>query len=220
MKPSPTECDKSIAALILSTKRKTRPLSLVQIAEELRTAINCFGDIQAVAERIGISTSMLKRFQCVDRLQRSLRLMVQTRKIDSVDAVAELASLSETDQDKLAKVLENEKFATEDIRGFVRFFHNHPELSMTEITEKVRAGITRRLYVYEFVIRGSMGEVGVVEQNVLKVLTSSELDSVELHGSTGYLKVLKLGKERISREAKARKLSVGNFVQRLCEGVE
>ena len=49
MKPTKDVCDKAIAALISSTKRKRRPLSLIQIAGELQIAIDYFGSLEAVA---------------------------------------------------------------------------------------------------------------------------------------------------------------------------
>jgi hypothetical protein len=218
MRPKTHECDNALGALIASTKRRSRSLDLVQIAEELRTAIECFGSIEAVAEKIGLSRSMLRRFQYVERLTKPLQSLVKARKIDSIDAVAELSSLTEADQNKLAQVLEKAGFSTEDIRGFVRFSNKHPEMSFEEILSRVQGSKTRHLYIYEFVARDNMREPGKVGQNVAKLLNSEEFDSVDTSSVVGRLKVSKAGRKRITEEAKTRKLSISNFVQQLCEG--
>jgi len=220
MKPAKEACDRAIAALISSTKVKRRSLSLCQIASELQTAINCFGSIEFVAEQIGLSPSMLKRFQYVLKLEPDLKSLVNARKIDSIDAVAELSSLAPEHQQTIACLLSNETFQTEEIRNIVRLLNNHRELSLKQVVDKIRSGKTQRLFVYEFVIRESMNKPGYVEANILKILKPDELASVELKGIMGRLKVFKSGRQRISAQAKARRLSVTNFVQRLCEGLE
>jgi hypothetical protein len=218
VKPTKEECDKAIAALIKSTKRRHRPLDLVAIARELNTAIQCLDSLEAVAEHIALSPSMLKRFQYVDRLELPIRALVEKRTIDSIDAVAELASVSPQNQHKLASVLTTKAFQTEEIRSLVRLLNNHPELTIEEIVQKIDESKTHRLFVYEFAARESTQDPNVVKANVLKLLKPEELASVEITGSIGRLKVAKAGRQHISAEARARGSSVTNFVQRLCEG--
>lgn len=220
MKPTPQECDNALAALLSSTKRRSRPLDLVETAKELRTAIDCFGTVETVADRIGLSTSMLRRFQYVERLSGALQTLVKARKIDSIDAVAELSSLTQADQTRLAKVLANEAFATEDIRGFGPFFNKHPEMPFDEVVSRVRASKTRRLYIFEFVAREQMRDPETVASKVLRILSPEDFHSVDVSNVVGRLKVSKSGKQRITLEAKKRKLSVTNFVQQLCEGLQ
>jgi hypothetical protein len=218
MNPTKDECDRAIVALIKSTKRRQRPLDLVAVAQELKTAIQCFGSLDSVAEHIALTPSMLKRFQYVDRLEPSIRSLVEKRTIDSIDAVAELSSLSRENQAKLAAVLTAEPFQTEEIRNFVRLLNNYPELSIEEIRQKIEESKTHRVFVYEFAVRESTQDANVVKANILKLLKPEELASVEINGAVGRLKVFKSGKQHISAEARARRSSVTNLVQRLSEG--
>src|ERR1700680_3076422 len=90
--------DSKWAALISSTRTTKRPFSLIELASFAREAIKESGGVEAAAERISLSPRMLKQFLLVDRLDRSVKHLVATRKIDSVDAVGYLVLLAPADQ--------------------------------------------------------------------------------------------------------------------------
>ena len=56
----------ALAALIKNTKTQRRSLSLTEIANYLDVAITSLGSIKEAAERIGLSTKMLRQFQFLD----------------------------------------------------------------------------------------------------------------------------------------------------------
>ena len=211
-------CEQALATLITCTRRRTRPLSLVAVADHLNTAVQCFETVEAVAEKIGLSPSMLRRFRLVERLEPTLKALVADRQIDSIDSVAELGSLDHETQRALALILPLESLDTEDIRGCVRLLNRNPKMPISEVIEKVRTSKTVQVFVYEFVVKESMREEGTIERNVLKVLSVDEFAGVEVGSATGRLKVFKRGRARISLNAKSKKLSIQNFVQILCEG--
>lgn len=214
-----TKCDKAIASLIACTKRRSRPKNLMGIAEDLAVAIKRYGCIDDVANRIGLSASMLRRFQAVERLDPVLQGLVTERVIDSIDSVAELGSLSPALQRALAKHLRTEKFDTMDIRSCVRLLNRDPGMATEDVLRKVGESKSIRLYVYEFVIKDSMGTKTDLEKRVQKVLGDDAIASVEIGVATGRLKLTRLGRRMVSALAKKHRTTTQNFIQMLCEGI-
>lgn len=215
-----TTCEEALASLIACTKRRRRPKSLVEIADDLDIAIACYGDIDSVASKIGISVSMLRRFLTVHRLAPSLQHLVASRSVDSIDAVAELASLPSNLQNKLAEEFTSKKleYDTADIRSIVRILNRTPDEPIDNVCKKVIAAKTIQIYVYEFVRRDSLGGEVNIEDRVKNVLGSDSFFGLELGAATVRLKLTEAGKKKVALLAKERRLKVSVLIQRICEG--
>lgn len=218
MTPDRAKCDQALARLIASTRRKKRPQSLVGVARDIDTAVACLGNISAVADQVGLSTSMLRRFLLVRQLTPGLVKLVEQRVVDSIDAVAELSSLSSDQQDQIGSILPTQAFTTEDVRGIVRLLNDPEPLSIEEIIQKVVASRTTRLFVYEFVARQSSKDPAGLRACFSKALPSDAIHDIEIQGSTGRLKVTAEGRRSLSAIAKARRMTVTRLVQEIASG--
>lgn len=98
----------ALAVLISCTRNKKRPLPLTEIAKWLQVAREKLGSYAAVANRIGLSPQMLRQFSYVQRLAEPVQRLFETRRLDSVDAVAHLAMLSPSDQKEVAHSAEGQ----------------------------------------------------------------------------------------------------------------
>jgi hypothetical protein len=98
---------KAVSELIGCTRRKRRPKSIVEIADVIEFLRAKLGTYKVVAQRVGVSTEMLREFRGVRDLVPEIRQMVSKRVIDSVDLVYRISKLRpETQAAIVRQVLE------------------------------------------------------------------------------------------------------------------
>jgi len=90
-----TELDETqaLAVLFANTRRKKRTADLITVARSCQYLLELYGSRKAVADRVGISTEMIRQFLTPLRLPPEAQRLVSERKIDSVDAVAKIVAL-------------------------------------------------------------------------------------------------------------------------------
>jgi DNA-binding transcriptional regulator YdaS (Cro superfamily) len=86
----------ALAIVFGNTQRKKRKEDLVTIAKAFEYLIKMYGSQKAVAEKIGLSSSMVGQFISVLRLPEEVQKLIIERKIDSVDIAKEIAALGDT----------------------------------------------------------------------------------------------------------------------------
>ena len=148
------ELQKALAILISNTRSNKRPLPLTEVAKWLDVAVRKLGSFSAVADRVGLSTKMLRQFSYVNRLSKSAQRLVESRKLDSVDAITHLAMLQPSVQDTVSSALKAGEIDTGDIRTFVQLHRaGHPG-STEKLFKRVKEAKTKREFIAEFVVRG------------------------------------------------------------------
>src|ERR1035438_10451941 len=168
--------DSALAILISSTRGRARTRSLVEIADWLDVAIRHLGTIRAVADRIGLSSDMLRQFLSVRRLHPSVKEMFARRELDSVDAATHLSRIPLTDQRSVADLLRSRQIDTSDLRAIHQLRKSDDSDSIGEIVRNVRASRTKQEYVVDFVIRGSQDPVKA--ENAIRQVFPSDRKSV------------------------------------------
>lgn len=90
------EDDKTIEwdVLLSNTQTKKRTVDIVTLSRILRRAVDKIGK-EEVANRLNISKEMIREFLSVEKLHPEIRQLVSQRRIDSVDAVREIASIGD-----------------------------------------------------------------------------------------------------------------------------
>lgn len=207
------ECKRAIAALIKGTKSRKRPFSLVILCDYLKEAIECYGSVSAVAERISLSESMLKRFLTIDKLSSEMRLLVESREIDSIDSVAEISGLDENRQNELGKCFAVSKLSTEDVRNFVRISRKFSYMTTEDILRIVEDARTQKVYSYEFVRRRNQTE-GYLRERFLSILSPNNILNIKLGNALGKLTVTSEGRSEIELAAKSSHTSADKLIQR------
>jgi hypothetical protein len=193
--------ENALATLISSTRSRTRSSSLVEIARALETALQQLGSISVVADRIGLSSDMLRQFLSVGRLEPSVKAMFARRELDSVDAATHLSRLSPHDQRAVAVLLKQKEIDTSDVRGINQARRSGNSASITNLIKEVTATKTKQEYVVEFVIRGEQDPVKV-EAAIGRVFPSDQIAKLELQGPLGRLVLTKEGRRTLSAAAR------------------
>ena len=211
------ELNRALAILISNTRSKKRVLPLTEIAEWLKVAVNKLGSYSAVADRIGLSPQMVGQFASVDRLAASVRRLVETRKLDSVDAVAHMAMLPVKQQKAVAKALTGGELDTSDIRPVVQLQRAGFSDSIEEIIARAKNIKTKREYVAEFVVRGSRDQERILKA-FQKYISPKEIIRVDIEGALGRLVLTQTGKKELLRAARELGISINQVIPRILEG--
>ena len=85
----------ALAILFANTKKKRRDEDLLTIAQSCEYLAKLYGSPRAVAEKIDLSTEMIREFLAVLKLPEEVQKLVSDRRIDSVDVVKEISALKE-----------------------------------------------------------------------------------------------------------------------------
>lgn len=180
--------DLALANLITSTRTQKRTVSLSEFYRWLKEAIKMLGNINIVAERIGISERMIKQFMTYEKLDSNVQLYVQQRLIDSVDAVNYLAKFRKDEQKKLADLYVAKELTSQDLRSIYQQKKLLPNLTIEKLIIRVMEGKTKKIAIVEFIVREGLKErkiynalVPVIgKDNILNVYLGSPIGEITL----------------------------------------
>ena len=90
----------ALSIVLSNTRTKKRPDDLVKVARAFDYLIKLtnYGSQGALAKRIDISTEMIRQFLIILKLPRPIQQLAAKRKIDSVDAIKEIAAIKDADK--------------------------------------------------------------------------------------------------------------------------
>ena len=211
------ELDQALAILISNTRSTKRPLPLTEVAHWLDVAVKKLGSYSAVADRLGLSTKMLRQFSYVRRLTPRVQRLVAARKVDSVDAITHLAMLSAKHQQAVADAIAHGLMDISDIRSIVQLHRANYSDSIEAILKRVQKSKTQREYVAEFVVRGSRNR-GEILKAFQKFISPKEIARLELNGALGRLVLTETGKKELFRVARDLGTSISQVIPRILEG--
>ena len=109
----------ALSIIFGNTKRKKRNVDLVTLAKAFRYLVDLYGSQTAVAEKVGLSTEMIREFLNTLRLPSEIQQLISTRKIDSVDVVREIYSLKDLSK-QIAAANALMSSASKDVRDIKR----------------------------------------------------------------------------------------------------
>lgn len=195
------ELAKALAVLISSTHSKRRQLPLTEISKWVECAVNHLGSYAAVADRIGLSSKMLRQFSYVRRLTTSVQTYFRRRQLDSVDAATHLAMLTAADQQAVAKALASRKIDTIDVRAIAELRKLGNQRSIASLLRQVSKSKVKQEYIAEFVVRGSRSRKELLAA-FSRYIPVSEIVTLETKGALGKLVLTASGKQALAKAAR------------------
>lgn len=199
-KPNPS-INEVLAFLISSTRSKKRPISLVEVARLLSIAVDKLGGYKTVADRLGLSTKMLRQFVLVMKLHPKVRVLFKRRVLDSIDAVVHLLMLSSAEQIVVARILAEKNIDTKDLRAIVQIRKRNTKMPMHNLIDEVIESKTKKHYVVEFIIREGDNYKKIMNQ-FKKYINMNDIIRLDIQGSIGRLVLTRNGKQELYRVAR------------------
>lgn len=207
----------ALAVLISCTHRKRRPLPLPDIAKWLKLAVAKLGSYSAVADRIGLSSKMLRQFSYVDRLAEPVQELFQNRRLDSVDAATHLAMLPLRDQKVIANALAVGKADTADIRAVIQLRQSGQCGPISGLLNRVTESKPRQEFVAEFVVRGTLTRANILRA-FKRYVPAREILQLEIEGALGRLILTHKGRQALARAADTFGVSLKNVIPNILQG--
>lgn len=136
----------ALSILFANTKRKKRKEDLITIAESCEYLTKLYGSQKVVAERVGLSTEMIREFLTALKLPEEVQKLISDRKIDSIDIVREISVL----QDPSKQIAAAKAFAdslSKDVRDIKRLIKD-TSLSVAEAKKAVLESKPKGLHIF------------------------------------------------------------------------
>lgn len=217
-KSSDSRFDEALATLLSNTRTTRRHVSLMQMAQQIRVAEAFIGDIKAVADRIGLSTKMLRQFLAIEELTARTQKLFEQRKLDSVDAAAHLKKLAGSEQETVANAAANGKLSTADIRAVCEFKRDYPDATISEAIERVLSTKNVKQYVLEFVLKGPQRHEDDIHKSIIASVGEGNLVSFDKEGAIVSLTLSNAGRKSLRETAKKLGLTTREAIQLVAKG--
>ena len=109
----------ALSLLFANTKRKKRYVDLVTLAQSCKYLVDLYGSKKAVAEKVGLSSEMIREIMLPLKLPKEVQKLISSRKIDSIDTVREISALKDSSK-QIAAANEFINASTKDVRDMKR----------------------------------------------------------------------------------------------------
>jgi len=109
----------ALSILFANTKRKKRYVDLITVAQSCKYLADLYGSKEAVAEKVGLSTEMIRELMLPLELPREIQKLISSREIDSIDKVKEISALKDVSR-QIVAANEFINASTKDVRDMKR----------------------------------------------------------------------------------------------------
>ena len=199
------EINKTIARVILSTKRKKRQYSLFEVAMDIQTLKESLGSISNVSKIVGISTGMLNQFLSIFKLPQRIIELIKQRKIDSVSVVHHLSKYNEKDKKVLENLLIENKLSSLDLRVLIPFRKQFPNESIIELVEKIHSSKDIKVSVIRIHKDDTEKTLPELTDCFITQVGRENVITVEQHNNFIDIKLSKEGEMILRKDAKENK---------------
>lgn len=209
------ELNRTIARVILSTKRKNRQYSLLDIAEDIKTLREEKGDLKTVSEIIGISTSMLNQFLSVFKLPEIVIDLVRTRKIDSVSIAHNLSKFSPEDAIRLSQLVIDNELSSQDLKVLIPYRKQHKYDPIEDLVKKLHSTKNIKVSVIRINRSDTIRTVEELKEILSPLVGSQNIIEIEKNKNFIDIKLLKDGEKTLRNIAKAGGQSLQELISNL-----
>ncbi len=170
------------------------------------------GGVSNVAQALGISTEMLKKFSSVDILTPYVRRLIKNRRLDSV-AIAHLISKFDKDsQDIITDEVVSGRLTSEELKVLLPYSRKYPSYDVSGLISEVLAAKDKKNYLLFFVKPKVNIKKRALMEIFSKVIGPAEIVSISVINSLVSLKVTGLGLKILKRGAKEKKIPLRKYI--------
>ncbi|MBT9138684.1 MAG: hypothetical protein DDT30_01193 [Dehalococcoidia bacterium] len=206
-----------IARLIVNTRRKKRPNSLIEIANDIVWLQEELGSLEVVSEIIGISSEMLSKFLSVKRLSPAIRKLVEERKFDSVTIVHLMKDFDIHAQRLIADEVIAGRLSADDMKVLVPLSKRLPELDINQLISRTQRSKNVKVYILYFRTPPEVQDTQVLERRFEKVVGKNEIVSFTVKDTVGTLELNSTGLRKFRQAAKEDNLTLRKFVDMIVQ---
>ncbi len=218
-KPSEREIDHALAAVIASTKRKSRGLNPLQVADKILLLLDGFDTLSEVSERVDLSYEMLRQILSVVKCSKEVRKLVSEGKLKSYDILHRLSKLRAADQNLVAKAVVAGDLNSGDVRAIVSLRRDMPSVSIKKIIDRIKGSRNIRHYIAYFLVTSREFKPEKLRYRFDESFGERNIVSFKVDSHLGELVLNVEGKRRLQKSAKESGLTKRKFIENLVSGV-
>lgn len=208
---------KALALIIACTRRIKRPKDIVTLAKSISYAEKRMGDLEAVAEVVGLSVRQLKDFQTAQKLCAEVKTLVKNRVVDSVDVVKNISRLPPKKQKTLATHFADGKVTSKDVRIITTFAQKFPSKSIKKVITDYQKSKDIRVYVAQFRLPVRFNNRVGLRKQFEEIVGRREIINWHLRGRVVVLELTALGHKNLREAVRKRRTSLRKFVASVVE---
>jgi len=139
--------DTALSIVFSNTKRKKRAVDLITIAESCDYLAQLYGSQKAVAEKVGLSSEMIREFRKLLTLPAEVRDLISSRQIDRLDVAYRISMLEEpTKQIDAARAIADLP-SSKDVRDILRLAESG-DLPLEESKKMILESKPKGLHIF------------------------------------------------------------------------
>lgn len=204
----------AIGRILSNTKRKKRPCSLVEIANDFETALKEKSKNE-LSEIIGISPNMINKFISVNKLPLSIKNLVEERLVDSVSLVYDLSKLSNKDLIELEPLLKENKINSNELKVFLPFRKQHPNQSIVELYNQQINSKNIKVSVIRLQKNDDNNDLFKIKKEISKLISNEEILDLDINNNYLDIKITKKGELELRKIAKKQNKSFQSLIQEI-----
>lgn len=208
---------KAVALIIACTRRIKRPKDIVTLARSISYAEKRIGDLEAVAEVVGLSVRQLKDFQTVQKLCAEVKILVKNRVIDSVDVVKNISKLPPKKQKTLATHFADGKVTSKDVRIITTFAQKFPGKSIEKVITDYQKSKDIRVYVAQFRLPPHFNNRIGLCKKFEEIVGQREIMKWHLKDRVVVLELTVLGHKKLREAVRKQRSTLRKFVTSIVE---
>ena len=208
---------KALALIIACTRRIKRPKDIITLAKSISYAEKSMGNLEAVAEVVGLSVRQLKDFQTAQKLCSEVKTLVKNRVVDSVDVVKNLSRLPPKKQKTLAMYFANGKVNSKDVRIIKTFALKFPSKSIKEVIIDYQKSKDIRVYVAQFRLPVQFNNHVGLHKRFEEIVGRREIIKWQLKGRIIVLELTVIGHKNLRESVRKQRTTLRKFVTSVVE---
>ncbi|MCJ7667450.1 MAG: hypothetical protein MUP04_04055, partial [Anaerolineae bacterium] len=138
--------ESALAIVFANTRRKKRTADLITVAKSFEYLVKLYRSRKAVAEKVGLSTEMVREFLKVLSLPDQVKKMVSSREIDGLDVALEISMLEDAEK-QIAAAKTIAGLPSKDVRD-IRRLAEHADLPIEESKRMVLESKPKGLHIF------------------------------------------------------------------------
>lgn len=208
---------KALALIIACTRRIKRPKDIVTLAKNISYAEKRMGDLEAVAEVVGLSVRQLKDFQTAQKLCAEVKTLVKNRVVDSVDVVKNISRLPPKKQKTLATHFADGKVTSKDVRIITTFAQKFPSKSIKKVITDYQKSKDIRVYVAQFRLPVRFNNHIGLHKRFEEIVGRREIIKWQLGGRIVVLELTVIGHKNLREAVRKKRTTLRKFVTSVVE---
>lgn len=204
-----------IARLIANTHRRKRTRNLFDIARDIKTLENDFGNLKEVTKILNISSEMLRKILSVLQLAPNVQKLFKSRRIDVVNVAYFMKDFSSKDQKIIADSIIADRLTGDDLKVLAPLHRAQPNLSIKQLISRIIDSKDTKIYVAYFLIPENLHGAKKIPRQLKQILPAKEIVSLKIEKGYGILKLTPIGYKQLRKNAKDNNVSLRKYIDNI-----